>query len=563
MKKNVLALVLVLCMVLSMLPVTVSAAEPQLVTKTAPVELDEMAHMLPGVSTMASYKVSLTGDGHGTTELLVSSTAAAGSEVYFLANPDDGYLAEVYVSGINPEEVYYVGFDMWGFFMPGNNVSIEVKYVAAQGSSHSIKLHSGKGGKAELDRTSAKLDESIYLAVLPDKQSSFNPERHVFATSGMLYYLYQDEATGAHFYELFMPNEDVNIFVEYKKSGPFWVNAVPTSGNQSCTVKIEPQSAFFLDTVTVTITPAEGYRLSRVQAVSHAGDLVSSLTPAGNNKYTFTMHPADVDLYIDTERNSYPVTVSVDTGIGGSASANVTTAKVGDPVTIVCRPDKGYRVAQISGVKNLKNNGNNTYTFTMPAKAAAIKVLFLRNENPFVDVNETHFFYDSVLWAVKNSITNGLDDTHFDPMGACNRAQVVTFLWRYAGSPEPATTKNPFKDVPANDWYTKAVLWAQEQGITTGMTANTFGPNATCNRAQVVTFLWRMMKQPVPGLSKHPFTDVEAGSWYEAPVLWALDHGITTGATSTTFNPNGQCQRAQVVTFLYRTAQLQQADSAE
>ena len=634
MKKNALALLLALCMVIAMLPATAFAAPAQELSsvKLIPGTVGELAPaaLEPNAK---SYSVSLSGGSHGTTELLVDSPAPKGSEVYFLADPDDGYLAEVYVSGIDPEDVLYLGMDIWGFIMPGNKVTIEVDYVQAEGSSHRIKLYSGNGGQAELDRTSAKENESVYLAVLPDKQSGFDPTEHVFATSGLLYYLYMDEDTGIHFYELFMPDEDVNVFVEYKKSGPFRVNAFLTSGDQSATVKIEPQNAYFLDTVTVTITPAPGYELSRVQAVSWAGDLVTDLTPIGNNQYTFTMHPASVDLYIDMETNSYPLTVkctaggtatvstdmaaygelvsvkpvpdegykvksitempngwwhyevstkyymftmpnhavemlvtfapiynpvsvTVENGLGGSAFANVAAAKLGDIVTLTCTPDEGYRVAQITGVENLTDNGDGTYTFTMPDEAANIRVLFLRHENPFLDVNETHFFYDSVLWAVDQGITNGLDDTHFGPFGICNRAQVVTFLWRWAGSPEPTATECPFTDVEAGSWYEKPVLWALENGITNGVSDTEFGADLPCNRAQVVTFLWRMMGQPQSALTEHPFTDVEGGSWYEAPVLWALEHGITTGATESTFNPEGECMRAQVVTFLYRTAQL-------
>ena len=630
MKKKALAFALVLCMVIAMLPVSVFAAQTQAAVKAAPVELDKLARELPGVSTQASYKVTLTGGSHGTTELLVSSPAAAGSEVYFLADPDDGYLSEVYVSGIDPSEVFYLGFDTWGFIMPSSRVTIEVKYVAAQGNSHRIKLYSGDGGQAELTRTSAKENESVYLAVLPDSQKSFDPEKHVFVTSGELYYLYMDEESGIHFYELFMPDEDVQVFVEYKKSGPFKVSAFPTSGEQSCTVKIEPAKAYFLDTVTVTITPAAGYKLTRVQAVSYAGDLVSDLTPIGSNKYTFTMHPADVDLYIDTERvasnvtvkagpggtasanvtqakvgdtvtltcvpndnyrvdqitgvdglrsqgnNTYaftmpardvsinvtfktiynPVKVNVETGLGGTASANLTQAKAGDIVTLTCLPEEGYRVAKITGISKLTDNGDNTYSFTMPDQAVTLNVLFLRHENPFLDVNETHFFYGPVLWAVEEGITSGITADTFGPFDACNRAQVVTFLWRYAGSPEPAATVNPFTDVPAESFYTKPVLWALENGITNGISATEFGPEVACNRAQVVTLLWRFMGEPTPELTAHSFTDVEAGSFYEMPVLWALEHGITTGATSDTFNPVGECLRAQVVTFLYRTKDL-------
>ena len=274
---------------------------------------------------------------------------------------------------------------------------------------------------------------------------------------------------------------------------------------------------------------------------------------------TFQYHPYDGrhPEFTFTLRNAVnPITTTVETGLGGYAFTYQDEAKAGDTVALICQPEAGYRVAQITGVDGLVDNGDNSYFFTMPDVPVDIRVLFLRENNPFLDINETQFFYDSVLWAVEQKITNGLDNTHFDPFGICNRAQVVTFLWRYAGSPEPVTTDCTFTDVQKGSWYEKPVLWAVENGITNGISTTEFGADLPCNRAQVVTFLWRYLKQPVPGLTEHPFTDVQAASWYEAPVLWAVENGITNGATPTTFNPDGQCQRAQVVTFLYRTAQL-------
>ena len=171
--------------------------------------------------------------------------------------------------------------------------------------------------------------------------------------------------------------------------------------------------------------------------------------------------------------------------------------------------------------------------------------------NPFIDVKEGDFFYDSVRWAVENGITTGTSATTFDPNGQCQRAAVVTFLWRAAGSPEPASTENPFTDVKESDFFYKAVLWAVEKGITNGLTADTFGPFALCNRAQVVTFLYRAMGTPevAPGLN--PFDDVTVTAWYGPAVMWAVQNGITNGMSTTEFGVNTICNRAQVVTFLY------------
>ena len=173
-------------------------------------------------------------------------------------------------------------------------------------------------------------------------------------------------------------------------------------------------------------------------------------------------------------------------------------------------------------------------------------------ENPFTDVPDGSFFYDPVLWAVKNGVTSGATPTTFDPNGSCMRAHVVTFLWRALGQPEPSSTDNPFVDVKPSHFYYKAVLWAVQNGVTAGLDSTHFGPNVICNRAQVVTFLYRTLGQPPVSSDSSPFTDVSKGVWYEKPSLWAVENGITAGLTPTTFGPNAICNRAQVVTFLYR-----------
>ena len=175
--------------------------------------------------------------------------------------------------------------------------------------------------------------------------------------------------------------------------------------------------------------------------------------------------------------------------------------------------------------------------------------------NPFTDVAEKDFFFQPVMWAVSNNVTSGLSATSFGPSKGCTRAQVVTFLWRAAGEPAPTSNANPFTDVKEGQYYYDAVLWAVENGITTGLNATTFGTNADCNRGQIVTFLWRAMNKPAPSGSENPFTDVPESQYYYDAVLWAVEKGITTGLSSTTFGPNSTCTRGQIVTFLYRAYQ--------
>ena len=171
--------------------------------------------------------------------------------------------------------------------------------------------------------------------------------------------------------------------------------------------------------------------------------------------------------------------------------------------------------------------------------------------NFFVDVPTDAYYYDAVLWAAENGITGGADATHFAPYASCTRAQAVTFLWRAAGCPAPKSSVNPFTDVAEGSYYYDAVLWAVENGITNGTSDTTFSPNATCTRAQIVTFLWRAENMPVADTA-NPFTDVAADAYYAGAVLWAAENGITGGTTATTFSPNANCTRAQIVTFLYR-----------
>ena len=157
-------------------------------------------------------------------------------------------------------------------------------------------------------------------------------------------------------------------------------------------------------------------------------------------------------------------------------------------------------------------------------------------------------------WAVENNITAGTSATTFSPNRPCTRAQVVTFLWRLAGQPDPSSSENPFTDVGKNAWYYKAVLWALENGVTNGTTSSTFSPDDPCTRAQIVTFLWNYSGKPAPQANGRPFTDVKEGSWYAKAVSWAVAKKITVGTSTNSFSPDETSNRAQSVTFIYRMA---------
>lgn len=174
----------------------------------------------------------------------------------------------------------------------------------------------------------------------------------------------------------------------------------------------------------------------------------------------------------------------------------------------------------------------------------------------FIDVWESDYYYDAVLWACENSITQGDGSAiTFNPDGNCTRAQIVTFLWRYAGEPR-SSTKNPFVDVKNTDYFYNAVLWAVEKGITAGTSANTFDPEKSCTRAQVASFLWRFSAYPSPSSSTNPFKDVSAKEYYYSAVLWAVENDITKGTENASFSPEATCTRAHIVTFLYRFKEI-------
>lgn len=249
-------------------------------------------------------------------------------------------------------------------------------------------------------------------------------------------------------------------------------------------------------------------------------------------------------------------TIKATAGTGGSISpsGNV-SVREGRAQTFTITPDKGYAVSNVK-IDGKSIGAVKSYTFENVRRTHAIEVIFMKaNGNPqtgvFVDVATGSYYEDAVDWAVENGITKGTDDIHFSPDGICTRAQAVTFLWRAAGSPKPETRAMPFTDVPVGSYYYDAVLWAVENGITKGTSDTTFSPNMTCSRAQIVAFLWRSEKSPAAGTA-NPFADVKSDAYYADAVLWAVKENITKGTTSTTFSPNADCTRAQIVTFLWR-----------
>ena len=244
----------------------------------------------------------------------------------------------------------------------------------------------------------------------------------------------------------------------------------------------------------------------------------------------------------------------------GTVTANRRYAERGDTVTITVKPDDGFKLDDLTVTdkngKELKltDKGNGKYTFTMPAGKVEINAAFVKEveTSPFSDVSTSAYYYEAVKWAQEKGITGGIGNGLFGPNQPCTRAQIVTFLWRAAGSPEPKAMSS-FADVSTDAYYAKAVAWAVENGITTGTGDGKFSPDATCTRAQSVTFLFRAIGKLVD--SKAEFSDVLTDSYYANAVAWAVENGVTNGIGDGLFGPDNSCTRAQIVTFLFRAYQ--------
>ena len=255
-------------------------------------------------------------------------------------------------------------------------------------------------------------------------------------------------------------------------------------------------------------------------------------------------------------RTSYSVSTGK-TG-NGTLSLSDTTARRGDTVTVTVKPDKGYTLETLTvtdsrgSALTLTDKGSGKFAFTMPSGSVTVNATFMEDNsilNFFVDVPASAYYYDAVKWAAEQGITGGTDENHFSPDASCTRAQIVTFLWRAAGSPV-VNYILPFEDVAESSYYAEAVRWAASQGIVSGVSPTRFGPDLPCTRAQAMTFLYGAMGSPaVTGGSG--FLDVDSGAYYAGPVAWAVKNHITSGTGNGLFGTENICTRAQIVTFLF------------
>ena len=280
----------------------------------------------------------------------------------------------------------------------------------------------------------------------------------------------------------------------------------------------------------------------------------------GNPNYAPTFHTGTLTIANRPSSGggavTYPVSIP-DKVENGSVSSDVKNASKGSTVTITIKPEDGFKLANLTVIDKdgnkleIADKGDGKYTFIMPAGKVEVKASFTKEveTSPFADVATDAYYYEAVKWAAEQGITGGTGSGLFSPDYTCTRAQIVTFLWRAAGSPEPKAMSG-FSDVPENSYYAKAVAWAVENGITVGTSSTTFSPEATCTRAQSVTFLFRAAKASADGTPA--FSDVTANAYYAEAVKWATDNGITNGIGGGLFGSNNDCTRAQIVTFLWR-----------
>ena len=323
---------------------------------------------------------------------------------------------------------------------------------------------------------------------------------------------------------------------------------------------------------TYTLQNDSGATSTLVTAVSGNGESVSingQALSTGGSATVAIPNSGTTDIVVKIGTKTYTLTILRNSGTGGNEGGSGGATSY----TLTFDTNGGSAISKVS-----KTSGTTVdltgytptrdgYTFdgwysdsALTIKVTSIKLTSnttiyakwtAKSDMSFTDVADKAYYRDAVAWAVENGITKGTTATTFSPNATCTRAQAVTFLWRAAGSPEPKTSTMPFTDVNAGSYYYDAVLWAVENGITKGTSDTTFSPNMTCSRAQIVAFLWRSEKSPAAGTA-NPFADVKSTAYYADAVLWAVKEDITKGTTSTTFSPNADCTRAQIVTFLYR-----------
>ena len=489
------------------------------------------------VITPTTYTVTVSNDGNGT-GTATPSTAATGTEITLTAMPKEGYHFKEWqvISG-------GVTIKNNKFLMPNDNMEVKAIFEkdAPAPTEFTITVKTDGNGTASASPDKAVAGTEIRLSATP--KTGYHFKEWEVISGGVTI---KDD-------KFLMPNDNVEVKAIFEKDAP--TEYTITYDLAGGTAEGNPDT-YTIETRTFTLkNPTKsGYTFTGWSGTGLTGEnnLTVTIEKGSTGDRSYTAH-----WRYNGSGHSYSYyTIKATAGAGGSISpsGNV-SVREGRDQTFTITPDKGYAVSNVK-IDGKSIGAVKSYTFENVSRTHTIEVIFMKaNGNPqtgvFVDVATGSYYEDAVDWAVENGITKGTDDTHFSPDGICTRAQAVTFLWRAAGSPEPETRTMPFTDVPVGSYYYDAVLWAVENGITKGTSDTTFSPNMTCSRAQIVAFLWRSEKSPAAGTA-NPFADVKSTAYYADAVLWAVKENITKGTTNTTFSPNADCTRAQIVTFLYR-----------
>ncbi|MBO4938474.1 MAG: S-layer homology domain-containing protein [Oscillospiraceae bacterium] len=559
----------------------------------------------------AYHDISLSCSTGGTASLN-TTTAGAGETVYLTVSPDEGYyLADKSLSGIT--QLQDLGGGMYSFTMPDNDVSITLTF--AKGSSgdsgepegNPITLtYNSEGGSASLSASSAKEGETVYLTITPN--TCYYVSNRRISSSGSF-----DGLTdlGNDIYSFTMPSGALSIELTFtanhgstKISGALDATCtapgytgdkvcrncgeiltpgqeIPASGHSYRAVVTAPTCTEGGFTTYTCGTCSDSYTADETAAAGHTYDAgivtAPTCTTEGFTTHTCTIcgysyqadyvsalgHEMATDEAVAPSCSAAGLTAGAHCAVCGEILIAQETVPAlehsvipDDGVPATCT-EPGLSSGSHCGVcgavliqQTVIPAPGHQYEGKICTRCGAENPY----DNPFSDVISGTYYYEPVMWAVKNGITTGLSPTIFGVDENCTRAQFVTFLWRSMGSPEPTATVNPFEDVENGQFYSKAVLWAVEKGITTGLSPTTFGVNDPCTRAQVVTFLWRAAGTPAPAAAGTPFEDVLDNQFYSTAIAWAVEEGITTGLSSSVFGVNIPCNRAQVVTFLYRSA---------
>ena len=346
-----------------------------------------------------------------------------------------------------------------------------------------------------------------------------------------------------------MPACDVTVEVRFE-AAPAYTLTLETEGEGVAVLSAE--TAFEGDWITVAATPAEGWRVNRL---SCSQDGVLWLDFSYGRGFTMPAANVTVRVRFTKIVNGWPVNLELGEGGTATLSADYAVVGDTVTVSPEADASRGWELDKITWrtMEGEETDITEAKEFTMPAEAVTVKVSF-RRINPFVDNIQGKYYYNNVLWAYWHDprVTSGTDPTHFSPNKDCTREQIVTFLYAAYGKPGHEETESPFTDVTPSKYYYHAVMWAVENEITGGVGGGKFGVGQPCTREQVVTFLWKAAGAPEPAGTDCPFTDVKPGKYYYKAVLWALENGVTGGMSATSFGVGKTCTRAQVVTFLYK-----------